>query len=150
MSGHALWQDGGRTRHPLTQQHHLHVRCRLFEEMFYCHEVIIIPLRFTATFFFFFFPSFLPSKTWVLQGLLNCGAQNVCLRESDLVRSLGEGKKKKKALSNSRAGQLSLLSHNPAPCLNTSLRSILSVWSQSQFFICFPSRLSGIRQTDLL
>ena len=46
--------------------------------------------------FFFFFSSFLSSKTRVLQGLLNCGAHKVCLRESDLVRSLGEGKKKKK------------------------------------------------------
>ena len=54
MSGHALWQDGGRTCHLLTQQHHLHVRRRLFEEMFYCHEVIIIPSRCTAVFFFFF------------------------------------------------------------------------------------------------
>ena len=43
-----------------------------------------------------FFSSFLPSKTRVLQGLLNCGVWNVCLCESDLVRSLGEGKKKKK------------------------------------------------------
>lgn len=92
MSGHALWQDGGRTCHLLTQQHHLHVRCRLSEEMFYCHKEIIIPLRFAAM----FFSSSLPSKTRVLQGLLNCGVWNVCLCESDLVRSLGEEKKKKK------------------------------------------------------
>ena len=94
MSGHALWQDGGRTRHPLTQQHHLHVRCRLFEEMFYCHEVIIIPLRFTATFFvFFFFLSALQNPSTSRTPKLRCPK---CLSPWIWPCSIFGGRKKKK------------------------------------------------------